>query len=142
MAFKVDELCIGCGACEFACNRGAISQGDEYPVFYKVDPLLCDDCEDCVRVCPVDCLVPDPEYAVCYGRGCPLSSKRYEGWICSIGTSRCEKCGSMMWRNPDGIWLCNLCTGLKENRRSAKCPKIGKIRTQDPAHSPSPTSAT
>ena len=125
MAYSVAESCIGCGACEFACEREAISQFDGYPVAYRVDPLLCDDCGGCVRVCPVDALSPDPAWATCHGRGCPLSSTRYLGWECSVGQERCSTCGSMMWRPPNGDWSCSRCR-LGEKGRGASCPKVRK----------------
>ncbi len=127
MAFKVDDSCIGCGGCEFACERGAISQGDGYPVLYMVDPLLCDDCEECVKVCPVDAISENLEFSRCYGRGCPLSSKKYAGWTCSVGVSRCEECGSMIWTSPSGMEVCNTCLGKSQGRHTAQCPKIKKV---------------
>lgn len=127
MALRVLASCIGCGACESACGRGAISQADSFAVVYVVDPLLCDDCMDCVPVCPVDALVADPEWAVCLGRGCPLASARYEGWECSRGDSRCPDCGAMMWRPPDGTWVCSACRTPKGDR-GARCPKTERAR--------------
>jgi len=124
MAYVVDSSCIGCGACEFACPHGAISQSDGYPVIYSVDPLRCDDCALCVAVCPVSALAPDPGWAVCYGRGCPLSSARYAGWECSVGERRCEVCGSMLWReSTDADWVCSRCR-LGEGGHGASCPKV------------------
>jgi ferredoxin len=122
MAFRVLETCIGCGACEFACPSAAISQSEGFPVVYAVDPLRCNDCAECVPVCPVDALGPDPEWAVCHGRGCPLSSSRYAGWECSEGQERCDRCGSMLWRPAGGEWVCSYCR-LGEGGRGASCPK-------------------
>jgi ferredoxin len=127
MALRVLGSCFGCGACESACPSAAISQADSFAIVYVVDPLLCNDCLDCVRVCPVDALVPDPGWAVCLGRGCPLASHRYRGWECSQGLDRCPTCGSMMWRPPDGEWACSACrsaTGI----RVARCPKTEQAR--------------
>lgn len=123
MALAVTEMCIGCGACELACRRGAISQGEAFPVLYEVDSLLCDDCEECLVVCPVDALVPDPTWAVCYGRGCPLSSSRYRGWSCSMGQDRCQACGQMLWHPPGGSSVCSRCR-LGEGAVGASCPKV------------------
>ena len=123
MAYTVDESCFGCGACEAACPHGAIQQCEGFPVVYAVDPLRCDDCGDCVAVCPMGSLRPDPVWAVCFGRGCPLSSARYRDWECSVGEDRCASCGSMLWRAPDGTWVCSRCR-LGEDGRGASCPKI------------------
>ncbi|MDA8147769.1 MAG: 4Fe-4S binding protein [Actinomycetota bacterium] len=123
MAYRVGDGCIGCGACEFACPTAAISQTADFPVTFVVDPLGCDDCARCVVVCPVDVLAPDPAWAVCNGRGCPLSSLRYAGWECSRGAERCRRCGSMLWRPPGGAWVCSRCR-LGEDGRGASCPKV------------------
>ena len=127
MALRVLDSCIGCGACESACSQRAIGQADTFAVLYAVDPLLCNDCMDCVTVCPVDALVPDPEWAVCFGRGCPLGSARYRGWECSQGTDRCSVCGSMLWRPPGGEWVCSVCR-LPPGTRGARCPKVELAR--------------
>lgn len=127
MALEVLDGCIGCGACESACLQRAISQADSFEVSYVVDPLVCNDCMDCVSVCPVDVLVPDPNWAVCLGRGCPLASARYEGWECSQGLDRCTTCGAMMWRTPGGDWVCSSCR-TKPGERGARCPKTARAR--------------
>jgi ferredoxin len=51
----ITDECIACGACEPECPEGAISEGDE---IFVIDPDLCTGCDDCVAVCPVDCIVP------------------------------------------------------------------------------------
>ena len=60
MAMTITEECIACGVCEPECPQGAISESD--PV-YVIDPEKCNECEgldenQCVSVCPVDCIVP------------------------------------------------------------------------------------
>lgn len=127
MALQVNERCIGCGACESACSQGAISQAETFPVIYLVDPMRCNDCMDCVTVCPIDALVPDPRWAVCFGRGCPLGSSRFQGWECSQGNERCPDCSSMMWREPGGAWVCSVCR-LGEGAHGAHCPKPAVAR--------------
>jgi ferredoxin len=63
MALFITDECINCDVCEPECPNGAISQGDE---IYIIDPSLCTECvghydtSQCVEVCPVDCITPDP----------------------------------------------------------------------------------
>ncbi|MCY6484472.1 4Fe-4S binding protein [Clostridium aestuarii] len=56
MAFKINDSCISCGACEPECPVNAISQGDQY---YVIDPNTCIDCGACANVCPVAAPVPE-----------------------------------------------------------------------------------
>lgn len=64
MALTITEECINCDVCEAECPNSAISEGDE---IYIIDPTLCTECighfdsQQCVEVCPVDCIIPDPE---------------------------------------------------------------------------------
>ena len=126
MALLITTACIGCGACEFGCPQGAITQSDGFPVVYVIDPLTCNDCEECVPLCPVVAFEPDPAWAVCEGRGCPLSSKRYADWRCTQGGERCATCGSMLWLAPGGnVWTCRRCD-LAEGEHGATCPKVKK----------------
>lgn len=65
MALMITDECINCDVCEPECPNGAISQGDE---IYVIDPHLCTECvghydtPQCVEVCPVDCIIKDPEH--------------------------------------------------------------------------------
>ncbi|MEO1750778.1 YfhL family 4Fe-4S dicluster ferredoxin [Thiofaba sp. EF100] len=65
MALLITDECINCDVCEPECPNGAISQGDE---IYVINPDLCTECvghydtAQCVEVCPVDCIIPDPEH--------------------------------------------------------------------------------
>ncbi|NLY56644.1 MAG: 4Fe-4S binding protein [Firmicutes bacterium] len=56
MAYKINDSCIMCGACEPECPTGAISEGD---TTYVIDPDKCIDCGACADVCPVG--APEPE---------------------------------------------------------------------------------
>ncbi|MEA1959076.1 MAG: YfhL family 4Fe-4S dicluster ferredoxin [Chloroflexota bacterium] len=65
MAYKINETCISCGACEAECKNDAISEGD---TIYVIDADKCTECvgvsEDprCVDICPLDdCVVLDPD---------------------------------------------------------------------------------
>jgi len=55
MAYKINEDCIACGACESECPTAAITEGD----IFVIDPEKCIDCGACSAVCPVD--APKPE---------------------------------------------------------------------------------
>lgn len=55
MAYKIDDKCISCGACESECPTGAISQGASQ---YEIDPDKCIDCGACEGVCPSDAISP------------------------------------------------------------------------------------
>ncbi len=65
MALMITDECINCDVCEPECPNDAIYQGDE---IYEIDPTLCTECvghfEDsqCVEVCPVECIVVNPEH--------------------------------------------------------------------------------
>ena len=65
MALMITDECINCDVCEPECPNGAIAQG---PEIYVIDPALCTECvghyetSQCTEVCPVDCIVKDPEH--------------------------------------------------------------------------------
>ena len=65
MSLFITDECINCDVCEPECPNGAIAQGVEY---YVIDPKLCTECvghfdkPQCVEVCPVNCIPPDPSY--------------------------------------------------------------------------------
>ena len=64
MALFITDECINCDVCEPECPNGAIYQGEE---IYIIEPALCTECvghfetSQCVEVCPVDCIIVDPE---------------------------------------------------------------------------------
>jgi ferredoxin len=64
MSLKILDTCVNCDVCEPACPNKAISLGEE---FYVIDPDLCTECighhdePQCVVVCPVECIITDPE---------------------------------------------------------------------------------
>lgn len=64
MALLINDECINCDVCEPECPNEAIYQGEE---IYMIEPTLCTECvghfetQQCVDVCPVDCIFVDPE---------------------------------------------------------------------------------
>jgi ferredoxin len=65
MALIITDECINCDVCEPECPNQAISQGEE---IYEINPALCTECvghfdePQCMKVCPVECIHPDPDY--------------------------------------------------------------------------------
>ncbi|HCI14881.1 MAG: ferredoxin [Gallionellales bacterium GWA2_60_142] len=66
MALLITDECINCDVCEPECPNDAISQGEDV---YVIAPDKCTECvghfdaSQCVEVCPVDCILPDPAHA-------------------------------------------------------------------------------
>lgn len=64
MALKIIDECINCDVCEPECPNEAITMGDE---IYEIDPSKCTECvghydtPQCIEVCPVECIITDPE---------------------------------------------------------------------------------
>ncbi|SDM80593.1 DUF362 domain-containing protein [Acetanaerobacterium elongatum] len=56
MAYKINDDCISCGACEAECPVSAISAGDSK---FVIDDSACIDCGACAGVCPVG--APNPK---------------------------------------------------------------------------------
>jgi len=65
VSLRITEECINCDVCEPECPNTAISPGE---VVYVIDPQRCTECvghydtPQCVEVCPVECIVPDPDH--------------------------------------------------------------------------------
>jgi ferredoxin len=131
MSFRVGPECDGCDMCRQACPRGAIRVMAP-TMSYEVVSLNCNDCGKCAVVCRQHALGPDPEWATCWGRGCPLSSTRYDGWGCAEGRRRCTECGNSMWKPPDSDgWVCTRCD-LGSNLMCPKARKASKLRAAAP----------
>ncbi|PTR14186.1 MULTISPECIES: YfhL family 4Fe-4S dicluster ferredoxin [unclassified Nitrosospira] len=66
MALIITDECINCDVCEPECPNDAISSGEE---IYEIDAARCTECvghyevSQCVEVCPVDCIVLNPDIA-------------------------------------------------------------------------------
>lgn len=64
MAYKINDECISCGACEPECPNSAISEGE---TIYIIDISKCTECvgshdsSRCADVCPVDACVLDED---------------------------------------------------------------------------------
>ena len=50
MAYKINDDCISCGACQGECPVNAISEDDGK---FVIDPDTCIECGACAGVCPV-----------------------------------------------------------------------------------------
>lgn len=65
MALLINDQCINCDVCEPECPNDAIYQGE---LIYEIDATKCTECvghfkkEQCIVVCPVDCIFVDPEH--------------------------------------------------------------------------------
>jgi NAD-dependent dihydropyrimidine dehydrogenase PreA subunit/phage FluMu protein Com len=124
----LEDACIGCGGCEYACPTGALTKTDSFLGLFQIDPYTCDDCGQCLPKCPVDAIVPDPDWVVCHGRGCPLSSARLAGVDCNIWQTRCASCGGPLWSAGGGEWRCPRC----DEGRRVGCPKTHHLATVEP----------
>lgn len=64
MALLINDQCINCDVCEPECPNEAIYQGE---LIYEIDTEKCTECvghytkEQCIVVCPVDCILVDPD---------------------------------------------------------------------------------
>lgn len=64
MSLKITDECINCDVCEPECPNTAIYMGEE---IYEINPSLCTECvghydtPQCMEVCPVECILQDPE---------------------------------------------------------------------------------
>jgi NAD-dependent dihydropyrimidine dehydrogenase PreA subunit len=119
----LEDLCIGCGACDFSCPTEALAKTDSYLGLFAIDPYTCDDCGRCVDKCPVGAIVPDPSWPVCSGKGCPLTSTRLSEFTCAYWQQRCPTCASTLWQGADGSWSCSRCgLGMR-----VSCPKTRQL---------------
>jgi ferredoxin len=64
MSLKILETCINCDVCTPECPNEAICMG---PEIFEIRPERCTECvghydePQCREVCPVDCIVVDPD---------------------------------------------------------------------------------
>jgi ferredoxin len=124
MSYKViEDLCIGCGACDFSCPTGALTKTDSFLGLFEIDPFTCDDCAICVDKCPVLAIVVDAAWPICSGKGCPLTSSRLEEVSCAVWQERCETCGTTLWQREDGQWACPSCAW----EMKVHCPRTRRL---------------
>lgn len=130
MSFTIiPELCISCGACEFACPTIAVHKPTvdaSSPAFW-IETNRCNDCDACAPRCPTDAIVVDPDAYVCYGRGCPVAETTtgpITGWACTELMQFCENCGDVLHRKDESEeWACVQCDlGI-----TARCPKARQL---------------
>lgn len=132
MSFQVlQDLCIGCGACDYSCHSDALTKTDTFLGLFVIDAFTCDDCGVCVAKCPEAAIVVDPRFPVCHGHGCPLTSHRLAGVECTIWQERCPSCGTTMWReagSPSGAVesTCPKC----DAGRKVSCPKTRLLQIE------------
>lgn len=63
--FVIEDSCIGCGACEYACPGkvdAIFKVADDYLGRFAITAETCIDCGFCVPLCPVDCITDAREY--------------------------------------------------------------------------------
>lgn len=64
MSLKITDDCINCDVCEPECPNDAIFQGE---LIYEIEADRCTECvghydeQQCVVVCPVACIITDPD---------------------------------------------------------------------------------
>lgn len=65
MALFITDQCINCDVCEPECPNDAIYQGE---LIYEIEADKCTECvghfdeEQCIVICPVDCILVDPQH--------------------------------------------------------------------------------
>ena len=110
MAYSINsELCIGCGACAFACLFDVPALAAD-GVRYEIDKEKCTGCGQCENICPMTAISPLPDHKPikkvsiitekCIGcslcaRACP--AKAPHGQIKSpfeIDQDKCFRCGT------------------------------------------------
>jgi len=130
MSFKViEDLCIGCGGCEYACPTGALTKTDSFLGLFEIDPFTCDDCAKCVEKCPEDAILVDAAWPICNGRGCPLTSNRLAEVSCAVWQERCPSCGTTLWQGDSAAWTCPTC----DLEMKVHCPRTRMLEPVIPS---------
>ena len=105
----LEDLCIGCGACDFSCPTGALAKTDSFLGLFAIDPYTCDDCGRCVDKVSGRRHRARPAWPVCEGKGCPLTSVRLSEFTCALLAAAMPLSAvSTLWQGPDGSWVCSV----------------------------------
>jgi Predicted NADH:ubiquinone oxidoreductase, subunit RnfB len=90
MALTITDMCINCDVCEPECPNDAIYQGE---LIYEIESSKCTECvghfkrEQCIVVCPVDCIIVNPEHT----ESRPQLQQKYEGLTGKTYSEQAEK---------------------------------------------------
>ena len=98
MALLINEECISCGACEPECPNEAISQGES---IYVIEPDKCTECvghydtPQCIEVCPVDCIITNPDQTEIWTKNLKNSDKG----LLVVNFSSASKTVTVRWKD-------------------------------------------
>jgi ferredoxin len=92
MYHRIDENCIGCGACKKVCPVSAIS--GEKKEIHIIDGELCINCSSCGRVCPKNAVT---------GHGTVINRLKRNQWLKpKISREKCYACENCVAACPVG----------------------------------------
>ena len=81
-----EELCIGCGACEITCSKTWFKEENREKSRIKINKIddgfratVCNQCGECIKVCPVEALSIDKQGIV------RLNAKTCVGCLSCVG---------------------------------------------------------
>ena len=112
----LEDVCIGCGACDFSCPTGALTKTDSFLGLFEIDPFTCNDCGLCVPKCPERAIVADPAWPVCARPRLPTHEQAPRRRRMRLLARPCPSCGTTMWRHDERT---------KPKRTSWACPRCG-----------------
>jgi len=81
-----EELCIGCGTCEITCSKTWFKEENREKSRIKISKIndnfraaVCNQCGECIKVCPVETLIRDKKGIV------RLNTKTCVGCLSCVG---------------------------------------------------------